>query len=147
MARLITALETFLKNDDWNYTNDNNVIKLKVNGKNGTYQGCFIVEEQRVRFYFLIPFNVPADKRLAVSEYICRANYGLPVGNLEMDMNDGEVRCKTSLLWSESYLPSEEMFHEMIYLNLAVLERYFPGINAVIYGGIKPAKAVEDAEV
>lgn len=41
--------------------------------------------------------NVPEDRRLALAEFLTRANYGLFIGNFEMDWQDGEVRYKTSI--------------------------------------------------
>jgi len=41
--------------------------------------------------------KAPAHRIAAVAEYITRANWGLSVGNWEIDLNDGETRFKTSL--------------------------------------------------
>ena len=43
----------------------------------------------------MLPTHVREDKRDVVCRYITRANYGLRNGNLEMDLDDGEVRYKT----------------------------------------------------
>jgi hypothetical protein len=147
MSRLLTAVETFLRKDDWKFTTeDDKYIRLGVNGKNGTFNGTFIIYDTRFSFYFTIPIYVPLEKRAAVCEYICRANYGLNLGNLEMDMEDGEVRYKTSSFWEEEYMPCDEFFKDMIYININTLDKYSKGINEVVYGGINPQKAVEDVE-
>jgi len=40
---------------------------------------------------------VISSKRGAVAEFINRANYGIIIGNFEMDFADGEIRYKTSI--------------------------------------------------
>jgi Family of unknown function (DUF1790). len=147
MSTLSSALETFLTNEGWNFTNDDEKqFHLGINGANGSYKGYFVVDDPKLYFYFNIPYNIPENKRQAICEYICRANYGLYLGNFEMDMSDGELRYKTSVNWAEDAVPSDEMFHALIYLNATTVDKYFTGVNAVVYGGISPEKAVADVE-
>ena len=56
-------------------------------------------------FLTYLPMKVEEDKRAAVAEYLTRANYGLHVGNFEMDMTDGEVRYKTTGVADENTMP------------------------------------------
>ena len=39
-------------------------------------------------FYAEAPIAVPEDKRVTVAEYMTRVNFGMRIGNMEMDMND-----------------------------------------------------------
>ncbi len=34
---------------------------------------------------------------MAVAEFITRANFGIVIGNFEIDFSDGEIRYKTSI--------------------------------------------------
>ncbi len=54
-------------------------------------------ETEQVAIYSAIPINVPEERRLAAAELITRANYGLRLGNFELDFSDGELRFKTSI--------------------------------------------------
>jgi hypothetical protein len=68
-------------------------------GANGSWM-CFAQaqdDNQRFIFYSVMESKVPANKRQTVAEYLTRANYGLVLGNFEMDFSDGEVRYKTSI--------------------------------------------------
>lgn len=56
-----------------------------------------LVDLDVLLFYALAPFKVPEDARMAVAEFITRANYGMRIGNFELDLRDGEVRYKSSL--------------------------------------------------
>ncbi len=51
------------------------------------------------RFVFYIDFKekAPEDTRPSVAEFITRANYGVIIGNFELDYEDGTVRFKTSV--------------------------------------------------
>jgi hypothetical protein len=75
------------------------ILQMTFQGKNGKWT-CYaqVHEEQPIFFFFSVcPVNVPEDKRLSMADFLTRANYGLKVGNFEMDFSDGEIRYKTSI--------------------------------------------------
>jgi hypothetical protein len=91
------------------------------------------------------PVNVPADKRQVVADYLTRANYGLLIGNFEMDMSDGEVRYKTSIKFGRYDLETEVIGH-MISMTCAMMDCYYPGMISVIYGDVAPEEAIQQIE-
>lgn len=91
------------------------------------------------------PINAPENKRLAVAEYLTRANYGLNIGNFEMDMDDGGIRYKVSSVWAD-LLPPVKVVEWLVDTSFVMLDRYGAGILSVIYGGVSPADAVKAAE-
>jgi hypothetical protein len=54
-------------------------------------------DERVISCYSLLPSVVPEAGRAAVAEGLTRLNYGLLVGAFELDLDDGEVRCRTSI--------------------------------------------------
>lgn len=48
-------------------------------------------------YYSVCPRKVPEERRATVASFLCHVNFGLLVGAWEMDMDDGEVRFRTSL--------------------------------------------------
>ena len=56
-----------------------------------------VEEKDLVLLYSICPQRVPEARRLEVSHFLTRANYGLADGNFELDFEDGEVRYKTVL--------------------------------------------------
>lgn len=96
-------------------------------------------------FYSVMPFTVPAEKRLAVAEFITRANYGLILGNFELDFNDGEVRYKTSIEVTGGEL-ADYLIRPLLYTNVLMMDKYLPGILAVVFGDVPPAEAVQQVE-
>jgi hypothetical protein len=91
------------------------------------------------------PVRVPPDKRLAVAEYIARANYGMAVGCMDMDMEDGEVRAR---MGARAASPGPTPLDVEWILRGAVLamERYLPGIMDVVTADTPPACAIAKAE-
>ena len=88
-----------------------------------------------VAFYSFYPVEVPSDRRDAMSAFITLANYGMFIGNFAMDVSDGELRFKTSVdvedLDSDT---AKHLFDRLVAANIATMDRYFPGITAVMEG-------------
>src|SRR5699024_2156839 len=97
-------------------------------------------------FLTYLPMKVAEDKRAAVSEYLTRANYGLHVGNFEMDMEDGEVRYKTTGVTDADTMPSLDVIRRLTYIGFSMFDRYIPSLLSIIYGGKTPTEAIAEAE-
>ena len=149
MGQLFEALVDYLTEDNWKFTvfQEDTAVVLNFRGEAGTWQ-CFAnVDEERqwFSFYSILPSNVPEEKRPDVAEFVCRANYGLVIGNFEMDFDDGEVRYKTSIDVEGGEL-TPKMIENLMRANLMTMDRYFPGLMVVVYGDRDPAEAVADVE-
>jgi hypothetical protein len=68
----------------------------------------------------------------------------MAIGNFEMDLNDGEVRIKNTVDFQGSHL-SVDMVKHMTGISAAMMDRFIPGLMAVIYGGKDPKVAYDDA--
>lgn len=149
MAEILEALEKFFTEDDWNYTQleGKTILRMGFRGKSGNWT-CYAQarEEQKIFiFYSVSSINVPEEKRSTIAEFITRANYGLLNGNFEMDYSDGEVRYKTSIDVENDELTSP-LVHNLVYANVWTMDRYFPGVMAVIYGNVPAADAIQQIE-
>ena len=147
--RLLAIVESFLQSDDWNYTRleDTTILSMGFRGNNGTWT-CYArtrEQEERFLFYSILSTNVPEHMRMAAAEYLTRANYGMLMGNFEMDFSDGEVRYKTSIDVEGGTL-THKMIENMIYVNVLTMDRYLPGLNRVVYGNTSPAQAIAEIE-
>ena len=78
--------------------------------------------------------NAPGERMAAVAEFITRANYGLIIGNFELDFSDGEIRYKTSLDVEGDRL-SQALIKQLVYTNVLTMDQYLPGILAVLEQG------------
>lgn len=79
----------------------------------------------------------PAQYRGAMAEFVTRANYGLVLGNFELDFSDGELRAKTSLDLGGAELVEQSLdalVGALVESNLRAFHRYLPGAMAVMAG-------------
>ncbi len=149
MGRILDAVRQFFDEDGWHYTQveDKPWLRVSVKGKNGDYSCVAQAREEpeEVLFYTYFPIHVPEEKRRDVAEFIARANYGLILGNFELDMRDGEVRYKTSLDVEGVPLTSH-LVKDLVYGNLLTMDRYLPGLMTLLYGAATPEQAVAQVE-
>ena len=149
MSELFETLKSFFFNDEWFYVEVDERPLLRLNhwGENGRFSCQAEVNETQQIFYFYsyFPVNVPPAKQAAVAELITRANYGMRVGNFELDYEDGEVRFKTSI-----DVENVELTHALVsnhvYANVWTMDRYLPALFAVIYGSASPLDAANQIE-
>ncbi|MDX9954843.1 MAG: YbjN domain-containing protein [Anaerolineae bacterium] len=143
------TLGTFLAEDGWypQQIEERTIYRVGFEGKNGRYS-CFAqirLDLEQFLFYAIAPTKAPEAARAAVAEFLTRANYGLRIGNFEMDYSDGEVRYKSSLDF-EGALLTPALIRNAIYPAVQTLDRYLPGFMSVIYGGQTPEAAIQTIE-
>jgi hypothetical protein len=126
---------------------DERAIQMGFQGRTFTYQMLALArEEQRQAvFYSVIPLKVQPELRPVVAEYLCRANYGLLLGNFEFDYANGEVRYKTSVDVEGGELTSR-MVKKQIAVNLSTVDKYAKGLMDILYRGLTPAEAIAEIE-
>jgi hypothetical protein len=103
------------------------------------------VDLEQFIFYVVAPVKAPDDIRSAVAEYITRANYGLRIGNFEMDFDDGEIRYKSSIDFEDSTLDTA-LIKNIIYPAVHTMDYYLPGLLNVMFGNHSPEQAIVDIE-
>lgn len=116
-------------------------------GKNGDLR-CFAtmrVDLEQFIFYATVPIKVPEESRGAMAEFLTRANYGLRIGNFELDYSDGEVRYKSSVDFEDAEL-TPALIRNVMYPSVQTVDRYLPGILRVTYGGATPLEAIHEIE-
>lgn len=156
MSKLMDLLYAFLEEDEWNPQRhpEEELLRVGYSGDSGQWQ-CFARtrSDVQVMFYSMCPVTTPEERRTAMAEYITRANYGLVIGNFELDFRDGEVRYKTSI--DLERIPIEvleanewgkEIFKDLTYPNVLMMDRYLPGILRVIAGSEDPADVIAEIE-
>ena len=146
MTNIQKSIADFLLSDKWPHE-----ILLTEPAFRVFYQGenarliCFAQarqEEQQFIFYSYYPDTIPDERRLAIAEFITRANYGLVLGNFELDMGDGELRFKTSIDVEGTEL-THELAKPIIYANVLTMDDYAPGIKAVFDAEKTPLEALD----
>ncbi|MBZ0279494.1 MAG: YbjN domain-containing protein [Anaerolineae bacterium] len=149
MGQIFNQMLFFFEQDEWPFDQIENLpaVRTGFSGDNGQWM-CYAharEETEQFVFYSVLPVNIPANKRDAAAEFITRANYGMVIGNFEMNYEDGEIRYKTSLDVEGDELRFA-LIKQAVYANVATVDRYLPGLMTVIYADARPADAVAKIE-
>ncbi len=149
--RALQAVAAFFTEDGWSFEQmpERPILRLPFQGKGGRWN-CYAQirvtrDVEQILFYSVLPLNVPADKLSAIAEFITRANYGMALGNFELDFNDGEVRYKTSIDVTDTEITGN-LLRPLIYTNVLMMDKYMSGLMAVVYADMSPAEAVKQIE-
>jgi hypothetical protein len=143
------TLGQFLTDDGWHpqRLQDKTIYRVGFAGNNGDTL-CYAqvrVDLEQFLFYVIAPTKVPEAERGAVAEFITRANYGLRIGNFELDYSDGEVRYKSSLDFEGEPL-TVPLIKNAMYPAVQTMDRYLPGLMSVVYGNKSPSEAITEIE-
>jgi len=149
MGRIFDAMVKFFKEDEWPFqqVEDKPLLRTGFSGKSGKWL-CFAQareEAEQFLFYSICPFRAPPERRKEVMEFLTRANYGMIIGNFEMDLEDGEIRYKTAVDVESSQL-TQTMLKNMVYINVKMMDKYLPGIKAVAEAGASPKEEIKRIE-
>ncbi len=148
MSELFEAVQTYFRGIGWAFVVDpaDTVLQLEYAGREGNWL-CYAharESQQVLAFYSIYPHLIPSQRRMAVAEVLTRANYGLMIGNFELDLDDGEVRFKTSVDVEGTRL-TIPLIRQVVNVNVATLDRYWPAIRDTS-AGVAPAEALHRAE-
>ena len=146
---IFDAIVEFFERTHWNFQRHDGKshLSMNVSGINGKWQCIAQAREAQEQFIFysMLPINVPSDRRQKIAELLTRANYGIVIGNFEMDFRDGEVRYKTSIDVEGAEL-TRALLHRLVGVNLVTFDRYLPAIMSALYSDVTPQAAVEKVE-
>lgn len=105
---IINRLKEYLNNKQWHYTyysprkNDSQQshhLSLRMRNKQIDCGYLFRVQEGNnlLAVYGILPFLIPESHQSAAMLLITQINYDMLIGNLEMDISDGEIRYKNAI--------------------------------------------------
>ena len=90
----------------------------------------------------IFPVTVEDNKIRRVSELLNRINYGLTLGDFEIDFSSGNLRFKTTQLYEEIHPDTEFLFRRKLQISFETMDRFTPAIMSVIYANILPEQAL-----
>ncbi len=102
---ILAAVARFFDEDEWPYTQveGRTILRTGFSGKSASWT-CLAeaVEDQyRFLFYSFCANRTPEEKRPAMAEFLTRANYGLRIGNFELDCATGRSATRPASTWRE----------------------------------------------
>jgi hypothetical protein len=138
MGRILDAAERFLEKDDWPFFRhpDQPALVSGYEGENGKYE-LWIRElpgKDTVICYSFAPHEVPEDRRAVIAAQCARINWGLIIGNFELNWSSGEVRYKTSADLRHID-PIDMVIGRLIHANVLTMDHYLPGLMKEPEGG------------
>ena len=144
-SSLFEDMVSFFESENWPYDKieGETSITMTFRGNNGEWH-CYAMaleDRHQLVFYSLCPTGCPPGKRQALAEYITRANFGMVIGNFELDLTDGEVRYKTSIDIEGAHI-EPALIRQLVHPNLAMMDMYLPGVLAVVNDNASPSEAV-----
>ncbi|MFC2023857.1 YbjN domain-containing protein [Chloroflexota bacterium] len=149
MGEILDTVVAFLEEDDWSFRQlgEETILAMGFQGDSGQWTCYAEAREEQAQFFFysVSPVKAPEERRQALAEYLTRANFGLNIGNFEMDFGDGEIRYKTSIDVEGDRL-SPALVRPLVYANVFTMDRYMPGFMRVIYGDASPSEAIGQVE-
>lgn len=143
----------FFDSINWTYTRHESkpILSMRHQGKNGSWRCVAQARENDTHrqfiFYSVLESFTPPDKLPAMAEFLTRANYGMVIGNFELDFNDGEVRYKSSIdVTANTEHLTETQFRNLVFTNVLMMDKYFPGLMSVMYLNRSPADLIAEIE-
>lgn len=133
-------LEAYLKKEDIEYHLDEEdpdriLVIFQTRQLSNVSLDITVLNSRTVLFLSRLPLNIPKEFRPAVCEYITRVNYGVILGGFELNLDDGDLNYKiVGALGRENEI-DREAFCRLLYLGNSMLDKYAPGILAILYGG------------
>lgn len=146
---LFAIAEQYCQSQNWHYDTqkDKYLISFGMNlrCKLKSTKVWIEVKDTSIVVYSICPLNADPEDRAKVAEFITRANYGLLVGNFEMDYRDGEVRYK-AVLSSKSVLPCMDDVERVVDVGFLMMDRYGNGLAKIIMGFGNPEELIKECE-
>ncbi len=137
----------FFQEKGWDFTQlklgESDLLKLEFQGTKYQWD-CYVQTNEQYdecSFYSVCPEKITEEKRADVNEFLTRANYGIPVGNFEMNLDTGEVRCKTSID-VEGNMLNFSLLNRLVEVNICLMERYLEGIMLIRQDNVSPKEAI-----
>jgi hypothetical protein len=124
-----------------------NTVRFQYTGRNGSWvcYGRWNTANDQLNFFSVAPSKAISRLHDQALEFLTRVNYGLPVGNFEMNLEDGEIRFKTSVDVAGSQA-SEKLVAAAFYSNVVAFDRYLPGLAVVTSAKVDPRKLIRQLE-
>lgn len=158
MKQAITAIKNYMDSKGFKYQFDeaNNIFTLTFSlskTKLGRTDIRILVRPttsdpnvcHRLVSYGQISLHADNDCMAQVAEYLHRANYGLNLGNFELDVRDGEIRYKVSMNVRDAMV-GQDAIDDMLALPVSMFNKYGNGLLAVTMGMMSPEDALKKAE-
>jgi hypothetical protein len=146
VGHIMDSVKEFFEIDEWEtrqLAEADNVLQTGFRGDNGEWDCLAVALEDSgfFLFYSMCPRTCPPERMPQMIEFIHRANFGLNLGNFELNVDDGEIRFKTSVRLDGESVPYKLCQH-LVHHNVLVMDEYMPGIQCIVDGDFSAEAAI-----
>lgn len=122
-------------------------LRLPIQGKTAEWVCLIRVFEQteRILVYSILPSAVPDERRPEIALMLTQINYGVILGNFEFDLQDGEIRYKTSID-VEGIELNNTVLRNLLYGNFFSMDLYYHALMQAIDGSDDLQRLIHQAE-
>ncbi len=148
---LLDQFAAFFDEEGWRYNRvqDEGYLRMGFAGRAGRWQ-CFAQVREaagQLLFYSVMVDHTPTDRLYPMAELVTRINYGLPIGNFELDFEDGEIRFKTQLdVDGAADHLVQPMLRNLVVANVLTVDRYFEVLQRAMHSDEDPAQLIAMVE-
>lgn len=128
---------------------DNKCLFFSMGSKVATYDVTLFITENDALFqvYVYIPVAVGEETlRPLITEFVARANHRLAIGHFDLNVDEGRLSYHASHAIADRPL-EDEIIRLLLGSALGTVDRYFPALARVVFGGMTPADAVYLSEL
>lgn len=146
---LAQQVEAYLNSQNWKYdfNEEEGIFRFGMN-LDCRMHSCrlvIVMAEELFTAYAISPISADADCMLAAINYLTRANFGLKLGNFELDQRDGEIRYKSCIYCGDD-VPSLKIVERVVDVAFQMMQTYGDGLLNVIFAGADPAQEIAKIE-
>ena len=149
---IINVVRDFFDENELNYDFEENReptpllrTSMRIHGKLKSIDAVVDFHDTFFVVYGFCPINADAENIAEIAKYIAMANYGLVVGNFELDVRDGEIRYKTFVDCDGLESLSSDIVQRALTMPFHMFDRYGDGIAAIAMGFSDAATEYEKA--
>ncbi|GAA1771730.1 YbjN domain-containing protein [Nocardioides hankookensis] len=145
MTKLFDQIIELLGQSEYDYqvADEEEVLRLALEAPEGSWTAYVRVMANGICVVYSKPeFDAAPEHRAATSEFMTRVNFGILIGNFEMDWSDGEVRFKTAFDADAGLVPAALVVNT-IDGNIANMHQYLPALQGVATGEMTVDEALE----
>ena len=143
--QLAAQVEAYLESRNWQFDFDPEKglfrFRMRLPNRMSNCSMAIIAGEDTIRTYATAPVTASMDARPAAANYITRVNFGLNLGNFEMDWRDGELRYKCAHFCGGG-VPAPDALERVVDIPFLMWRRYGDGLLNVLFAGADPAQEI-----
>ena len=150
---MIDAVRDHLDDEEWNYDLEEDrkphpLIRTgcRIKGKLKSIDEFIDFRDTFFVVYAISPVNADPENIGEIAKYIAMANYGLVVGNFELDVRDGEIRYKCFVDCDGLETIPSNIIGRAIHIPFRMFMRYGDGIAALAMGFSDAETEIRKAE-